>query len=821
MIPPNKQSIPIDTIPAAGDAAQHLSSLGQLSSLREEQPPAPVPPGEDAALPDEPLLIDAVQEYLSAAESGQPLNRAEFLAAHADIADALADYLDALDFVHVAAPRLDDSSRSRSGRQALASPVDMLAPLGDFRILREIGRGGMGVVYEAEQLSLGRRIALKVLPFAWTLDARQLQRFKNEARAAAHLHHSHIVPIYSVGCERGVHFYAMQFIEGRTLADLIHELRDFAKSNRPRPAQPDELPARDDDAESSSSAPDRPAHPQSETRAGCSALATACSANNAGFFRTVAEFGMQAAEALEHAHQYGVVHRDIKPGNLLLDTSGHLWVTDFGLAQLPSDMGLTMSGDVLGTLRYMSPEQALARRGLVDHRTDIYALGITLHELLTHQPVFNGRDREELLRQITLEDPVAPRRKNPAIPVDLETIVLKAHSKSIEERYVSAQEMADDLRRFVENKPIRARRLPLREKLAKWARRHRSVVAGSFLLLVLAAIGSAIAAGLIAREQWKTKAAYEAEARQHDRAEKSFLQARQAVDLFTEMSEAELAGKPELQDLRRRFLQASLDYYKDFIEQRRDDPSLHEELAATHLRVARILDEVGSRDEALAAIERARGLQEQLARVNPAITPAHPFLSPDEIHLAWRQARDLRLLEQSPVRNELNLSPDQIRKLDELVARRHELSRGGLFIRPGSSPDEWQKKHEQSQSNARAILDVLTGEQLQRFRQIALQRRGPHAFRDTEVAALLELTADQRQRVESIENQAHENFRQAWYRRGKFVAPPPSSSNEEFWQRIRQQLNDVLTSDQQAKWKTMLGAPVDLSPTEVTSPHHP
>ena len=253
--------------------------------------------------------------------------------------------------------------------------------LGDYRIIGEVGRGGMGVVYEAEQISLGRRVALKVLPFAPALDARQLQRFQNEAQAAAHLHHTNIVPVYAVGCERGVHYYAMQFIDGQTLAAVIERAaanRGPGAATIPRGTCDDAFalaselasgrfgPGRDRHAAGPPArsrvrgrTPRRRDHarrrraPTSSTRRRPAAGA---------YFRTVARLGIQAAEALEHAHQQGVIHRDIKPANLLVDVRGNLWVTDFGLARLQSEAGLTMTGDLLGTLRYMSPEQALGKR---------------------------------------------------------------------------------------------------------------------------------------------------------------------------------------------------------------------------------------------------------------------------------------------------------------------------------------------------------------------------------------------------------------------------------------------------------------------------
>ena len=230
----------------------------------------------------------------------------------------------------------------------------------------------MGVVYEAEQLSLGRRVALKVLPFAAMLDKQQLARFKNEARAAATLDHPNIVAIYSVGVERGVHYYAMQLIEGQSLAQVIGQQLRMPESPLPlgreagEARSPTKLDA-DNRHQPSRSARDRPLHTT------IAALSTLPDFDSREYFRTVARLGIQAAEALDHAHQNGILHRDIKPANLLVDDAGKLWITDFGLARIEADAGMTMTGDLLGTLRYMSPEQALAKRVVVDHRSDIYS----------------------------------------------------------------------------------------------------------------------------------------------------------------------------------------------------------------------------------------------------------------------------------------------------------------------------------------------------------------------------------------------------------------------------------------------------------------
>jgi tetratricopeptide (TPR) repeat protein len=461
-------------------------------------------PAEGAG--DDPRLGQALDEYLTALEAGRAPDRQEFLARHAAIAPHLAECLRGLEFVRQAADALDEPAEAPAAevvRDAESSPP---ATLGDFRIVRQVGRGGMGVVYEAEQISLGRRVALKVLPLAAALDARQLQRFKNEAQAAAHLQHTNIVPVYFVGCERGVHFYAMQYVEGQTLAALTTDLRRQGE----RPAEP--LVATGPYVPSTEPAASGDAGSGAAVTQPLAGLSTMHSHREPAFFRAVAQLAIQAAEALEHAHQMGVVHRDIKPGNLMVDGRGTLWVTDFGLAQFQTDASLTVSGDLIGTVRYMSPEQALANRVLIDHRTDIYSLGVTLYELLTLRPAFAGKDRQELLRQITFEEPSRPRRLNRAIPPELETIVLKAMEKNPADRYATARDLADDLRRWLEDKPIQARRPSLVQRARKWGQRHRAMVrtAAVCLLVTLAVLAGSV--GWVVRDQAARRTETEREA---------------------------------------------------------------------------------------------------------------------------------------------------------------------------------------------------------------------------------------------------------------------------------------------------------------------
>jgi serine/threonine protein kinase/tetratricopeptide (TPR) repeat protein len=465
----------------------------------------------------------------------------------------------------------------------LGPDVDPVPPrqLGDYRIVREVGRGGMGVVYEAEQVSLKRRVALKVLPLAGMLDPRRLQRFRHEAQAAAQLHHPHIVPVFGVGCEQTVHYYAMQFIEGQTLADVVRDLRTSAGLV----AEPAE--GTKTEVARSGGAPG--GGPLGET--------------GTAYFRTVARLGVQVAEALDYAHQVGVVHRDIKPANLMLDARGHVWITDFGLARWPGAAGLSQSGDMVGTLRYMSPEQASARRELVDHRADVYGLGATLYEVLTLEPVFAGHDRPELLRQIASEEPRPLRRVNPAVPADLETIVLKALGKAPAERYATAQEMADDLGRFLDHQPILARRPTWGERGRKWVRRHPAVVWSAAAMLVMAVTSLAVSTVLIARER------NEAEAWRRDTID---ILDKWHIDLMDVMTE-----EPQLVQKQQHMLQDYLQINERVVARHGRDPMLRFHRGAAYCRMGDVQDLLGDRQQAEQSYQQAIAILDGLLASHP------------------------------------------------------------------------------------------------------------------------------------------------------------------------------------------------------------
>jgi serine/threonine protein kinase len=548
------------------------------------------------------VLDELIEEFAVRRQTGSGISPEAFIAEHPEQAEALQEILPVMqvlaDLNHPASHGGETGGRPRP-------PEAPLGQLGDFQLVRQIGRGGMGIVYEAQQISLGRRVALKVLPFAGALDAKQLRRFQNEAHAAGRLHHTNIVPVYYVGCERGVHFYAMQLIEGQSLADVIRELRHQAGLESTKPKQLEEPAAEvriDELAVGVAGAvpastqlpltmpqvigpkPRSGSHESPDTPP-IAALSTDGSVKTQAYFRAVANLGVQAADALEHAHELGVVHRDVKPANLLLDSRGNLWISDFGLAQFQGQTGPTLTGDLIGTLRYMSPEQALAKRVLVDHRTDIYSLGATLYELTTLEPVFSGRDRQELLRKIAFEEPRPPRRVNSAIPADLETILLKAMSKDPHGRYATAKEMADDLRRYLDNQPIRARRPTIVQRAAKWSRRHRVVVSATILASMVGLAGCAI---VFWRGQARTEAQWLRAEEERERAENRLELAHKAFEQMYEQSLKWVKFEPWAAADQQQFLTRALEFYKQLSQEPATTAAERRRTAEAYHRMAQI-----------------------------------------------------------------------------------------------------------------------------------------------------------------------------------------------------------------------------------------
>ncbi len=414
------------------------------------------------------LIAEIADDYAERLARGESPDIEQFVQRLPEQAEVVRDILRSMKWMY--AIRED---RSGELPNEIGQENCLQGTVGEFEILEEVGRGGMGVVYRARQSNLDRIVALKVLPLAASLDPIKLKRFRVETQSASMIQHPNVVAIYGTGCDRGIHYYAMQFIDGLALDECIAAQREHRASLR----------AETRGSRSFAEAPTEPSQTSSDggMKYRWSDSGVAGKVDQTMTLRTApfsvresVEMIYQCADALHQAHELGVIHRDIKPSNLMLDRSGKIWITDFGLAHVETQGTLTATGDFLGTLRYMSPEQAIGGHARVDRRSDVYSLGATLFELLALEPMLTGMDRATLLRQLTMEDPRTLRKLVPSIPRDLETIVLKAVSKQPEQRYASAADFANDLERFLTDQPILARRPSFLQMGIRLARRHRT-----------------------------------------------------------------------------------------------------------------------------------------------------------------------------------------------------------------------------------------------------------------------------------------------------------------------------------------------------------
>jgi serine/threonine protein kinase/WD40 repeat protein len=523
--------------------------------------------------PDRDPFERLAEEFAARLRRGEHPSLTEYIERYPEHAGDIRELFPALALVERFKPeRLEIKP---AGTDSGPAPAGALPErLGDYRILRYLGEGGMGVVYEAVRESLSSHVALKVMHAQFRTREGYLRRFRTEARSAARLHHTNIVSVFDYGVHSGACYYAMQYIAGQSLDKIVSDLRQLRHENGPWPsgsaaalpsfaaACAGAPPAARDNSRAAAGAdspsdllrqsvtvglltghygtaaahglPSDPDEPTSELAASIAAPTTAeptqpfergeelarhldqprrnsrrvfppdkekgqdayfpspadSTSSLAGktddrFYREVARLGAQVADALAYAHKRGVLHRDIKPPNLILDGLGNTWVTDFGLAKSEDGDDVSQSRDVVGTLRYMAPERF---RGASDRRCDVYALGATLYELATLRPPFEGKDQLELIHRIELEPPVPLRQLEPRIPRDLETIVLKALAKNPGDRFATAEEMAGELRRFVENRPIRSRPLPFYQQFWRWCQRNPKLAAANVTAAVLTTV---------------------------------------------------------------------------------------------------------------------------------------------------------------------------------------------------------------------------------------------------------------------------------------------------------------------------------------------
>lgn len=667
------------------------------------------------------------EEFASRVRNGETPSVQHYADQYPELADEINELFPSIAMMEALGNKEHGDRRLEKSRAVFAATP--IKRLGDFRIIRQIGRGGMGVVYEAEQESLGRHVAVKVLGSNALSSPRQLQRFHREAHAAASLHHTNIVPIFGVGQQEEVHYYVMQLIEGVGLDQIIAELNSTRpvggnghSSKRSSSDSPSSVPASSEaaaaaealrngelvaggrstasssswlpasasgssgDPITASSTPDSVAgttvcqapdsaenfssdpakegqvessnehdgqHPPNLPQA-IDSEQTPDRSNRNGhqlrlgdrYWKSVARMGIQLADALEYAHTQHVLHRDIKPANLLLDRHGTVWITDFGLAKHAESNDLTNTGDIVGTLRYMAPEQF---NGKCNAQSDVYSLGVTLFELLTLEPAFGESQQGMLIQKITSAGTPSPRNLNPDIPRDIETIVLKATANEPNRRYASAGQMADDLQRYLDDVPIRARRVTYPERLWRWSRRNPALAVASgttLLLLVLVAVvaswgnvSTKRALDRVSKERDRVRQAKNEAEQATEQAEQATKSAEQnlafAIDTFRniisniasrgvpasldiELQEGEAAPQETaLTEADAQLLQDLVEFFEEFARKNQSD--LRAETAEAYRTVGEIRTRLGQFAKAQTAYQKALAIYQQLAEDQPTV----------------------------------------------------------------------------------------------------------------------------------------------------------------------------------------------------------
>lgn len=677
-------------------------------------------------------------EFVERLRRGDHTSVEHFATAYPHLADRIREL-----FPIVAAMEGLRIKREQSQENVSLGPVP-IERLGDFRIIRKIGRGGMGVVFEAEQESLKRRVAVKVLPPLMLQNAKQLERFRREAQTVARLHHTNIVQAFGVGEHNGIHYFVMQYIDGVGF-DQVLKWSD---------AQSDSFPAssavlsknRDQEPSPITQASTKVVSTPNELGAAVASpietgidpdesedapISIRSRAKRIQFVRAmlrdphfVSAIFLQVTEAVSFAHRQGVLHCDLKPGNLLLDSSDHVWIVDFGLAKVLQRNAAYITGQMSGTLRYMAPELLFGKR--IDVRCDVYSLGITFYELLTGRTAFGAGDRGELVAKIEQGELGSPRDVCPALPRDLESIVLKSTATQAEDRYQTVQEFADDLKSFLKDRPIRARPSSLMERVFRWGRRNR-VISGLTLLtfILFWAIAGIALYGFVGIRQALTR-----EAEQRERAESTSKLASDALDkVFLRFRDHGSAGlnqpESELASFEQRsstlpiavpvtnqadssketvsLLQELLTYYDQLAKLYESDPRLIVKAIRASWTVGDIHQRLGQYELAIKTFEEVlQRIRSQPADTRLILAPPDPDLSNNtlvaiqqvqlrnEIGIAYRQLDQNKAAEES--------HQEALRQLTSLAsaevavpAVQFELARTNYLLarrlRPGMGPE--------------------------------------------------------------------------------------------------------------------------------------
>ncbi len=430
------------------------------------------------------LLDNVVEEFTLRLRQGSRPSIAEFIERYPSLSSEIEELLTSVAMIEELKTQSNTitDSLKREMKQ-----ITRLEQIGDYRIVRELGRGGMGVVFEATHESLGRRVAIKVMPNRKFDDQKYLERFRREAQAAANLHHTNIVSVFGLGQTGDHHYYVMEFVDGESLSDILRHLNSMSESNTEDGYSTETMPVSPGNSITSPSDQDFATQPVRKIY------------STRERYLWAADVGAQLADGLAYAHALGMLHRDVKPANLLIDKNETVWLTDFGLVKNISNQSITKTGDIIGTPQYMAPESF---EGTYDERSETYCLGLTLYEIATLRPAYENATTPELIRKITTSDPAPPKKLEPRIPRDLNRIIEKAVSREPDYRYQTAAELREDLRAFLDDRPISARKISLLENMWRWGRRNPAQAFTSFFVaFMLLTIATAATLALLKNQQ--------------------------------------------------------------------------------------------------------------------------------------------------------------------------------------------------------------------------------------------------------------------------------------------------------------------------------
>ncbi len=610
---------------------------------------------------DDELLESIIHEFTTALRAGQHPTIQQYQDRYPHLADEIADVLSSISMIE----QFKSASASTTGSRQKLDSVSKLTQIGPYKIVKEIGRGGMGVVFAAIHESLGRHVAIKVMPTPLMDGETHVQRFRREAQAAARLHHTNIVSVFEAGEGQGYHYYVMDFVDGESLNQVIDRLRSMNVGG----AIAADLQTK--------------------------AIANSSSNLEKNRFRWAAKLAAQMADALSHAHSVGILHRDIKPSNMILDSTGRIWITDFGLAKdISQETALTRTGDVVGTPQYLPPESLELK---YDVRSEIYGIGLVLYEMLALKPAYTGSSPAELIAAIASKSPPPIHKIASDIPRDLATIVDKAIAREPALRYATAGSLHRDLVAFLEDRTIAARRPSAVESAWRWARRNplaATLSATSAILLALVAVSASVgyllttsalrklriqqSATSLALEQSEQN--YQLMKSQYDRADSNVALSIEAFDeMFMHMISRgskssvdleveglrEISGvEPSLTFEDAALLDRMVKFYEQFATLNAENTQLKAESAKAYRRVGNIYQIVGQPQKAIEAYEKSLNLlpsdtksesgssskEELLTRVRTQneLSSAHRMSGALILAQEWSN-KSIRLLEGSPL----------------------------------------------------------------------------------------------------------------------------------------------------------------------------